>query len=280
MRIKTMTAPPRYRELEDEIELREEKEPRSRRRSSRRPRTCATRSASSREEAQLEEKWRSSEQVEQPEIGEEEIADIVSMWTGIPVFKLTEAESQKLIRMEDGYTTRDRPARGDHRRLRSRSAARGRSRTEAPDRLVHLPRSLGRREDQFARTSPEFLFGDEDAMIRWTCRSTWRSTQCPGSSARRPATSATEEAASSPRPCAASPYSVVLLDEIEKAHPDVFNILLQILEDGKLTDALARKVDFRNTIVIMTSNIGMTTISKNQSLGSLSATTPVSPTRR
>ena len=110
---------------------------------------------------------------------------------------------------------------------------------------------------------------------RSTCPSTWRSTRCRAWSARRPATSATTRAASSPRWCAASRTRVVLLDEIEKAHPEVFNILLQILEDGRLTDAQGRSVDFRNAIVIMTSNIGAAMISRNTPLGLRAA-----PTRR
>ena len=103
-------------------------------------------------------------------------------------------------------------------------------------------------------------------MIQVDMSESWRSTPCPGSSAHRPATSATTRAVGSRRPFGAA-VSVVLLDEIEKAHPDVFNILLQILEDGKLTDAQGRKVDFRNTIVIMTSNLGAAQISKNKTLG-------------
>ena len=104
-------------------------------------------------------------------------------------------------------------------------------------------------------------------MIQVDMSEYMESTPCPGSSAPRPATSATTRAASSTEAVRRKPYSVLLLDEIEKAHPDVFNILLQILEEGKLTDSQGRKVDFRNSIVIMTSNIGAGQIAKNQTLG-------------
>ena len=114
------------------------------------------------------------------------------------------------------------------------------------------PSGVGKTE--LARTLAEFLFGDEEAMVRVDMSSTWRSTPCPGSSACLPATSGTTRAASSPRRRQA--VLQLLLDEIEKAHPDVFNILLQILEDGRLTDSQGRTVDFRHAIVIMTSNIG------------------------
>ena len=107
------------------------------------------------------------------------------------------------------------------------------------------------------RRFAEFMFGDEEALdARSTCPSTWRSTTSPGSSARLPATSATRRAASSPSASAVAPTAVILLDEVEKAHPDVFNMLLQIMEEGRLTDSFGRNVDFRNTILIMTSNIG------------------------
>src|SRR2546421_744609 len=184
MRIKTMSAPPRYRELEDEIEkVRKDKEASIEAQEFEKAASLRDKERKlSQKKRELEDNWRAEEGgAEQPEIGEEEIADIVSMWTSIPVFKLTEAESQRLVRMEN----------------------------ELHKRVV----------------------GQEEAIV------------AVSKSIRR------------------------ALDEIEKAHPDVFNILLQILEDGKLTDAQGRKVDFRNTIVIMTSNIGAATISKNQTLG-------------
>jgi ATP-dependent Clp protease ATP-binding subunit ClpC len=271
MRIKTMTAPPRYRELEEEIEkVRADKEKSiedqqfeeaARLRDKERKLTQKRR--------ELEEKWRSSEEVEQPEIGEEEIADIVSMWTGIPVFKLTEAESQKLIRMEEELHKR---VIGQEEAIVavSKSIRRARAGIKDPKRptgsFIFLgPSGVGKTE--LARTLAEFLFGDEDAMIQVDMSEYMEKHSVSRLVGSPPGYIGYDEGGQLTEAVRRKPYSVLLLDEVEKAHPDVFNILLQILEDGKLTDAQGRKVDFRNTIVIMTSNIGAATISKNQSLG-------------
>jgi ATP-dependent Clp protease ATP-binding subunit ClpC len=271
MRIKTMTAPPRYRELEDEIEkVREEKEAAIEAQEFEKAANLRDKERKlTQKKRELEEKWRSSEQVEQPEIGEEEIADIVSMWTGIPVFKLTEAESQKLIRMEDELHKR---VIGQHEAIIavSKSIRRARAGIKDPKRptgsFIFLgPSGVGKTE--LARTLAEFLFGDEDAMIQVDMSEYMEKHSVSRLVGSPPGYIGYDEGGQLTEAVRRKPYSVVLLDEIEKAHPDVFNILLQILEDGKLTDAQGRKVDFRNTIVIMTSNIGAATISKNQSLG-------------
>ena len=218
---------------------------------------------------ELEESWRNEDGGTQPEIGEEEIADIVSMWTGIPVFKLTEAESQKLIRMEDELHKR---VIGQHLAIEavSKSIRRARAGIKDPKRptgsFIFLgPSGVGKTE--LARTLAEFLFGDEDAMIQVDMSEYMEKHSVSRLVGSPPGYIGYDEGGQLTEAVRRKPYSVVLLDEIEKAHPDVFNILLQILEDGKLTDAQGRKVDFRNTIVIMTSNIGAATISKNQSLG-------------
>jgi ATP-dependent Clp protease ATP-binding subunit ClpC len=271
MRIKTMTAPPRHRELEEEIErVREEKEAAIEAQEFEKAANLRDKERKlSQKKRDLEEKWRSSEQVEQPEIGEEEIADIVSMWTGIPVFKLTEAESQKLIRMEDELHKR---VIGQEEAIIavSKSIRRARAGIKDPKRptgsFIFLgPSGVGKTE--LARTLAEFLFGDEDAMIQVDMSEYMEKHSVSRLVGSPPGYIGYDEGGQLTEAVRRKPYSVVLLDEIEKAHPDVFNILLQILEDGKLTDAQGRKVDFRNTIVIMTSNIGAATISKNQSLG-------------
>ena len=202
-------------------------------------------------------------------IGEDEIADIVSMWTGIPVFKLTEAESQKLIRMEDELHKR---VIGQEEAIVavSKSIRRARAGIKDPKRptgsFIFLgPSGVGKTE--LARTLAEFLFGDEDAMIQVDMSEYMEKHSVSRLVGSPPGYIGYDEGGQLTEAVRRKPYSVVLLDEIEKAHPDVFNILLQILEDGKLTDAQGRKVDFRNTIVIMTSNIGASSISKNQSLG-------------
>jgi ATP-dependent Clp protease ATP-binding subunit ClpC len=271
MRIKTMTAPPRYRELEEEIErVREEKEAAIEAQEFEKAANLRDKERKlTQKKRELEEKWRSSEDVDQPQIGEEEIADIVSMWTGIPVFKLTEAESQKLIRMEDELHKR---VIGQNEAIVavSKSIRRARAGIKDPKRptgsFIFLgPSGVGKTE--LARTLAEFLFGDEDAMIQVDMSEYMEKHSVSRLVGSPPGYIGYDEGGQLTEAVRRKPYSVVLLDEIEKAHPDVFNILLQILEDGKLTDAQGRKVDFRNTIVIMTSNIGAATISKNQSFG-------------
>jgi ATP-dependent Clp protease ATP-binding subunit ClpC len=271
MRIKTMTAPPRYRELEDEIEkVRQEKEAAIEAQEFEKAANLRDKERKlTQKKRELEEQWRNEESSEQPEIGEEEIADIVSMWTGIPVFKLTEAESQKLIRMEEELHKR---VIGQHQAIVavSKSIRRARAGIKDPKRptgsFIFLgPSGVGKTE--LARTLAEFLFGDEDAMIQVDMSEYMEKHSVSRLVGSPPGYIGYDEGGQLTEAVRRKPYSVVLLDEVEKAHPDVFNILLQILEDGKLTDAQGRKVDFRNTIVIMTSNIGAATISKNVSFG-------------
>jgi ATP-dependent Clp protease ATP-binding subunit ClpC len=272
MRIKTMSAPPRYRELEDEIEkVRKDKEESIEAQEFEKAASLRDKERKlTQKKRELEEDWRNSEGTEeQPEIGEEEIADIVSMWTGIPVFKLTEAESQKLIRMEDELHKR---VIGQEEAIVavSKSIRRARAGIKDPKRptgsFIFLgPSGVGKTE--LARTLAEFLFGDEDAMIQVDMSEYMEKHSVSRLVGSPPGYIGYDEGGQLTEAVRRKPYSVVLLDEIEKAHPDVFNILLQILEDGRLTDAQGRKVDFRNTIVIMTSNIGAGTISKNQTLG-------------
>jgi ATP-dependent Clp protease ATP-binding subunit ClpC len=271
MRIKNMTAPPRYRELEDEIEkVRKDKEEAIESQEFEKAASLRDKERKlTQKKRELEESWQADESVEQPEIGEDEIADIVSMWTGIPVFKLTEAESQKLIRMEDELHKR---VVGQEEAIVavSKSIRRARAGIKDPKRptgsFIFLgPSGVGKTE--LARTLAEFLFGDEDAMIQVDMSEYMEKHSVSRLVGSPPGYIGYDEGGQLTEAVRRKPYSVVLLDEIEKAHPDVFNILLQILEDGKLTDAQGRKVDFRNTIVIMTSNIGASTISKNQTLG-------------
>jgi ATP-dependent Clp protease ATP-binding subunit ClpC len=272
MRIKTMSAPPRYRELEDEIEkVRKDKEASIEAQEFEKAASLRDKERKlTQKKRELEENWRAEEgSGEQPEIGEEEIADIVSMWTGIPVFKLTEAESARLTRMEDELHKR---VIGQEEAIVavSKSIRRARAGIKDPKRptgsFIFLgPSGVGKTE--LARTLAEFLFGDEDAMIQVDMSEYMEKHSVSRLVGSPPGYIGYDEGGQLTEAVRRKPYSVVLLDEIEKAHPDVFNILLQILEDGKLTDAQGRRVDFRNTIVIMTSNIGAATISKNQTLG-------------
>ena len=271
MRIKSMTSPPVYRELEDEIEQ------------TRRAKEGAIeaqefeKAASLRDKErrltnkkrELEEKWESGESGERPAIGEEEIADIVSMWTGIPVFKLTEAETQKLMRMEEELHKR---VIGQHAAVEviSKAIRRSRAGLKDPKRptgsFVFLgPSGVGKTE--LARTLAEFLFGDEDAMVRIDMSEYMEKHAVSRLVGSPPGYIGYDEGGQLTEAVRRKPYSVLLLDEIEKAHPDVFNILLQILEDGRLTDSQGRTVDFRHCIVIMTSNIGASEIARNTPLG-------------
>ncbi len=271
MRIKSMSQPPVYRDLEEEIE------------ETRRAKEAAIeaqefeKAANLRDKErqltnrkrELEDQWAAGEGGERPEVGEEEIADIVSMWTGIPVFKLTEAETKKLLRMEDELHKR---VIGQDVAITAVSKAIRRSRAGIKDpkrpagSFIFLgPSGVGKTE--LARTLAEFLFGDEDAMVRIDMSEYMEKHAVSRLVGSPPGYVGYDEGGQLTEAVRRKPYSVLLLDEIEKAHPDVFNILLQILEDGRLTDAQGRTVDFRNAIVIMTSNIGAKDIARNVSFG-------------
>jgi ATP-dependent Clp protease ATP-binding subunit ClpC len=271
MRIKSMTSPPANRELEEEIE------------STRRDKEAAIeaqefeKAAALRDQErklthrkrELEEEWEAGESAERPAIGEEEIAEIVSMWTGIPVFKLTEAETQKLMRMEEELHKR---VIGQHPAIEviSKAIRRSRAGLKDPKRptgsFIFLgPSGVGKTE--LARTLAEFLFGDEDAMVRIDMSEYMEKHAVSRLVGSPPGYIGYDEGGQLTEAVRRKPYCVLLLDEIEKAHPDVFNILLQILEDGRLTDAQGRTVDFRHAIVIMTSNIGAQEIARNTPLG-------------
>ncbi|HUJ56371.1 MAG TPA: ATP-dependent Clp protease ATP-binding subunit, partial [Gaiellaceae bacterium] len=272
LRIKSMSAPPRYRELEDEIDrVRKEKEEAIENQEFEKAASLRDKERKlTQKKKELEDQWRSSEApAEQPEVGEDEIADIVSMWTGIPVFKLTEAESQKLIRMEEELHKR---VVGQEEAIVavSKSIRRARAGIKDPKRptgsFIFLgPSGVGKTE--LARTLAEFLFGDEDALIQVDMSEYMEKHSVSRLVGSPPGYIGYDEGGQLTEAVRRKPYSVLLLDEVEKAHPDVFNILLQILEEGKLTDAQGRRVDFRNTIVIMTSNIGASQISKNAGFG-------------
>jgi ATP-dependent Clp protease ATP-binding subunit ClpC len=271
MRIKSMTSPPVYRDLEEEIETtRREKEAAIEAQEFEKAANLRDKERRlTNKKRELEEQWEQGESGERPSIGEEEIADIVSMWTGIPVFKLTEAETAKLMRMEEEL----------HKRVIGQTAAveviskairRSRAGLKDPKRptgsFIFLgPSGVGKTE--LARTLAEFLFGDEDAMVRIDMSEYMEKHAVSRLVGSPPGYIGYDEGGQLTEAVRRKPYSVLLLDEIEKAHPDVFNILLQILEDGRLTDAQGRTVDFRHAIVIMTSNIGASEIARNTPLG-------------
>ncbi len=271
MRIKSMTSPPANRELEEQIETtRREKEAAIEAQEF--EKAAALRDQERKltnRKRELEEEWEAGESGDRPAIGEEEIAEIVSMWTGIPVFKLTEAETQKLMRMEEELHKR---VIGQHPAVEviSKAIRRSRAGLKDPKRptgsFIFLgPSGVGKTE--LARTLAEFLFGDEDSMVRIDMSEYMEKHAVSRLVGSPPGYIGYDEGGQLTEAVRRKPYCVLLLDEIEKAHPDVFNILLQILEDGRLTDAQGRTVDFRHAIVIMTSNIGAAEIARNTPLG-------------
>jgi ATP-dependent Clp protease ATP-binding subunit ClpC len=272
LRIRTMSAPPRHRELEEEIEkVRKDKEGAIEAQEFEKAASLRDKERKlTQKKRDLEESWRAeSDGGEQPEVGEEEIADIVSMWTGIPVFKLTEQEAERLVNME-GELHKRYVGQEEAVLAVSKAIRRARAGIKDPKRptasFIFLgPSGVGKTE--LSRALAEFLFNDEDAMIQVDMSEYMEKHSVSRLVGSPPGYIGYDEGGQLTEAVRRKPYSVLLLDEIEKAHPDVFNILLQILEEGKLTDAQGRKVDFRNTIVIMTSNIGAAQISKNQSLG-------------
>ncbi|HUJ32661.1 MAG TPA: ATP-dependent chaperone ClpB [Candidatus Acidoferrum sp.] len=196
------------------------------------------------------------------EVGEEEIAKVVSKWTGIPVGRLLEGEIQKLVHMEERLRQR---VVGQDAALASvaNSIRRSRSGLSDPNRPIGSflflgPTGVGKTE--LARALAEFLFDDERAMVRLDMSEYMEKHSVARMIGAPPGYVGYEEGGQLTEQVRRRPYSVVLLDEIEKSHPDVFNVLLQILEDGRLTDGKGRTVDFRNTVVIMTSNVGSAAI--------------------
>jgi ATP-dependent Clp protease ATP-binding subunit ClpC len=271
MRIKSMSQPPVYRDLEEDIEeTRRAKEAAIEAQEFEKAANLRDKERQlTNKKRELEDQWAAGEGGERPEVGEEEIADIVSMWTGIPVFKLTEAETKKLLRMEDELHKR---VIGQDVAITAVSKAIRRSRAGIKDpkrpagSFIFLgPSGVGKTE--LARTLAEFLFGDEDSMVRIDMSEYMEKHAVSRLVGSPPGYVGYDEGGQLTEAVRRKPYSVLLLDEIEKAHPDVFNILLQILEDGRLTDAQGRTVDFRNAIVIMTSNIGAKDIARNVSFG-------------
>jgi ATP-dependent Clp protease ATP-binding subunit ClpC len=204
-----------------------------------------------------------------PEVGEEEIAKIVAQWTGIPIFRLEEKESEKLLKIEEGLHKR---VIGQEEAISAIAHAIRRSRAGIKDprrpigSFIFLgPTGVGK--TLLARALAEFMFGDEDALLQLDMSEYMEKFNVSRLIGAPPGYIGYEEGGQLTERVRRRPYAVILLDEIEKAHPDVFNLLLQVFEDGRLTDSFGRKVDFRNTLVIMTSNVGAELIRKTGSLG-------------
>ncbi len=217
----------------------------------------------------LREEWKGKTVKSAGEIGEEEIAAVISGWTGIPVVKLAEEESERLRKLEEVLHKR---VIGQDEAVRavSRAVRRGRVGLKEPKRPIGSfiflgPTGVGKTELSKALT--EALFGDEDALIRVDMSEYMEKHAVSKLVGSPPGYVGFEEGGQLTEKVRRKPYSVILFDEIEKAHPDVFNILLQILDDGQLTDSQGRRVDFKNCVIIMTSNVGARNISEPKSVG-------------
>jgi ATP-dependent Clp protease ATP-binding subunit ClpC len=211
-----------------------------------------------------QEEWEQRRQSHRPVLGEEEIAFIVSRWTGIPVTRLQEAETSRLLRMEDEL---HQNVIGQDEAIRaiSRSIRRSRAGLKDPNRPIGSfifcgPTGVGKTE--LARSLAKFLFADASALIRVDMSEYMEKFSVSRLIGAPPGYVGYEDSGTLTKAIRRKPYSVILLDEIEKAHPDVFNILLQVLDEGHLTDNYGRVIDFKNTVVIMTSNVGARDITK------------------
>jgi ATP-dependent Clp protease ATP-binding subunit ClpC len=216
------------------------------------------------EREKREKEWRAGEMDVVTQVGEEEIAEVLALWTGIPVYKLTEEETAKLLRMEEELHKRI-ISQDDAIRAVSQAIRRTRAGLKDPKRpsgsFIFLgPSGVGKTE--LAKTLAEFLFGDEAALIQLDMSEYMEKHTVSRLIGSPPGYVGYEEGGQLTEQVRRRPFSVVLFDEIEKAHPDVFNTLLQILEDGRLTDSQGRTVDFKNTVIILTSNIGTRDLDK------------------
>ena len=266
LRISRMTAPPELRELDEKIaEVKRNKE--SAIDDQDFEKAAALRDEEQKlteERKQKESSWRDGSREAIAEVGEDDIAEVLAMSTGIPVFKLTQTESAKLLKMEDEL----------HKRVIGQDAAvkalaqsirRTRSGLKDPKRpggsfIFAGPTGVGKTE--LAKALAEFLFGDEDALIQLDMSEFSEKHTSSRLFGAPPGYVGYDEGGELTEKVRRRPFSVVLFDEVEKAHPDIFNSLLQILEEGRLTDSQGRKVDFKNTVIIMTTNLGTRDINK------------------
>ena len=271
LRIRRMTAPPELRELDEAIaQARRDKESAIDEQDfEKAARLRDTEKQLTAERIEKEKAWKSGDLDTVAEVDEELIAEVLALSTGIPVFKLTEEESSRLLRMEEELHKR---VVGQEEAIKALSQAIRRTRAGLKDPkrpggsfIFAGPTGVGKTE--LARTLAEFLFGDEDALIQLDMSEFSEKHTVSRLFGSPPGYVGYDEGGQLTEKVRRRPFSVVLFDEVEKAHADIFNSLLQILEDGRLTDAQGRVVDFKNTVIIMTTNLGTRDIAKGLQTG-------------
>lgn len=270
-RLNVLIVPPEIKKLEVKVEaLRKEKESFIKSQDFEKAASLRDQERQTRQELeQLNKEWSLAKDKMRPELGEEEIAKIIAQWTGIPIFRLEEKEGEKLMKIEGELHKR---VVGQDEAINAIAHAVRRSRAGIKDpkrpigSFIFLgPTGVGK--TLLARALAEFMFGDEDALLQLDMSEYMEKFNVSRLVGAPPGYVGYEEGGQLTERVRRRPYSVILLDEIEKAHPDVFNLLLQVFEEGRLTDSFGRKVDFRNTVIIMTSNVGAELIRKTGSLG-------------
>ncbi|MDD4893681.1 MAG: ATP-dependent Clp protease ATP-binding subunit, partial [Candidatus Omnitrophica bacterium] len=270
-RLNVLVVPPEIKQLEEKVEsIRKEKESYIKSQQFEKAAALRDQERQARQDLeQLNREWSQAKDKMRPEVGEEEIAKIVSQWTGIPIFRLEEKETEKLLKIEEELHKR---VVGQEEAISAIAHAVRRSRAGIKDprrpigSFIFLgPTGVGK--TLLARALAEYMFGDEDALLQLDMSEYMEKFNVSRLIGAPPGYVGYEEGGQLSERVRRRPYSVILLDEIEKAHPDVFNLLLQVFEDGRLTDSFGRKIDFRNTVIIMTSNVGAELIRKAGSLG-------------
>ena len=266
LRIRRMTAPPELRELDEKIaEVRRNKEAAIDDQDFEKAASLRDEESKLSEERKAkEEAWKGGESDEIAEVGDQEIAEVLAMSTGIPVVRLTQTETAKLLKMEEELHKRV-IGQDEAVKALAQSIRRTRSGLKDPNRpggsfIFAGPTGVGKTE--LAKALAEFLFGDEDALIQLDMSEFSEKHTASRLFGAPPGYVGYDEGGQLTEKVRRKPFSVVLFDEVEKAHPDIFNSLLQILEEGRLTDSQGRKVDFKNTVIIMTTNLGTRDINK------------------
>ncbi|MCG3087866.1 ATP-dependent protease ATP-binding subunit ClpC [Sporosarcina cyprini] len=271
VRLRSYTTPPNLKELEAKLEaIRHEKNAAVQSQEFEKAASFRDKEQKMKEELEkTKAAWKEKQGQKESEVTVNDIAEVVAMWTGVPVAKIAETETAKLLNMEELLHERVIGQKEAVTAI-SRAIRRARAGLKDPKRPIGSfiflgPTGVGKTE--LARALAEAMFGDEDAMIRIDMSEYMEKHATSRLVGSPPGYVGYDEGGQLTEKVRRKPYSVVLLDEIEKAHPDVFNILLQVLEDGRLTDSKGRTVDFRNTVVIMTSNVGAEALKKNRYVG-------------